>query len=48
MQDPFEPLPPKLGKRITGRGTGNGIIFLPIKAFATLIILLVTVYVALS
>jgi len=48
MQDPFEPLSPKLAKRITERVTGQGISFSPLKTVVALIVLLVIVYVVAS
>ena len=40
MQDPFEPLSPKLAKRITERVSGQGISFSPLKTVVALIVLL--------
>ena len=48
MQDPFEPLPPRLAKRITERVTETGIGFSPIKTVAALVMSLVIVYVVLN
>ena len=48
MQDPFEPLPPQLAKRITERVTEKGIGFSPVRAVVVLIISLVIVYVVLN
>ncbi len=48
MQDPFEPLPPQLAKRITERVTETGTGFSPVRAVAVLVILLVIVHVVLN
>ncbi len=48
MQDPFEPLPPQLAKRITERVTEKGIGFSPVRAVVVLIISLLIVYVVLN
>ena len=48
MQDPFEPLPPQLAKRITESVTEKGIGFSPVRAVVVLIISLVIVYAVLN
>ena len=48
MQDPFEPLPPQLAKRITERVTEKDISISPVTAVVILIISLVIVYAVLN
>ena len=48
MQDPFEPLPPQLAKRITESVTQKSIGFSRVRAVVVLIISLVIVYAVLN